>query len=421
MKSFKIVVFIFVFLTFGVPFKNIAQKPRQIDHPYVIMLSMDAFRWDYAEKLNLKNLKAIASEGVTCKALIPCFPSVTFPNHYSIATGLYPDHHGLVQNNFYDSVLKAKYSIGNRKAVENGKFYGGEPIWVTAEKQGVKSASYFWVGTEAPIQNIQPSIWKKYDHTFPYNQRLDSVLSWLDLPESKRPHLITWYIPEPDEVTHDFGPYSSEANKMIYSLDSLVGAFFAKIKSHPLADKINIIIVSDHGMSLLSEEKTEFFDDYIKKEWIQFSNGHNPQYNFTPYPQFIDSVITGLQKAKHLRAWKKQNVPVYLHYGTNYRIGDIVIVADSAWSMKWRNDKPIGKGTHGYDPTNSDMYGIFYAYGPAFQKGYVANAMQNIEIYNLICKILKLNPAPNDGNLGNVRQLLLPENKKHKVKPNHIR
>ncbi|MCF7802192.1 MAG: ectonucleotide pyrophosphatase/phosphodiesterase, partial [Candidatus Marinimicrobia bacterium] len=202
-------------------------SPRQ--KPYVVMLSLDGFRWDYAAKVPTPNLDYIAANGVQADAMIPSFPTKTFPNHYTLATGLYPDHHGIIQNTFYANDLQAGYSIGNREAVENGAFYGGEPIWITARKQGLKTASYFWVGSEADVQGLHPDIWKIYEHNFPFESRVDSVIAWLQLPEAIRPQLIMYYFHEPDAVGHHAGPDSPETTQMVMKLDSLVGRFLNQL------------------------------------------------------------------------------------------------------------------------------------------------------------------------------------------------
>lgn len=369
------ILFIFIIFLTGLFFlQSLCTKQNKSSLPYVVMLSLDGFRWDYTDKVPTPNLDYIAKNGVKASSMQPSFPSKTFPNHYTIATGLYPDHHGIVQNSFYDPEMDAYYSIDNRTAVENGDFYGGEPIWVTAEKQGVKSASYFWVGSEAPVQGIYPSIWKRYDHHFPFEARIDSVIAWLQLPEKRRPHLITWYIHEPDGWGHIYGPDNEELKPKIIYLDSLVGIFINKIDQLPNKDQINIIITSDHGMGMISKDRVVYLDDYINPVWMDTLLGNNPTYMFAPKEGYIDSVYFALKKSGHLQVWKKSEIPEHLHYGKHSRVMEIVAAADSSWSIVLRkdleNDDYFG-GTHGYDPGNKDMHAIFYACGPAFKKGYV--------------------------------------------------
>lgn len=386
------------------PEKNDANIDKR---PYVVVLSLDGFRWDLVDKYNLLNLKQMAQRGVKAKSLIPCYPTKTFPNHYSIATGLYPDNHGIVQNNFFAPDLNKEYSIGNKTAVKNPDFYKGEPIWATAEKQEVKSASYFWVASEAPIMGVLPSITKHYNQKLPFGQRADSVIAWLQLPEEKRPHLIMWYIHQPDWDMHDYGPESSEVEKQVRQLDSLVGAFNQKLMKLSNFDKINFIVLSDHGMGTIYENQYVLLDDYIKKDWCKTINGGNPVFIIRADSGFYDSIYFNLKKAEHLKVWKTENLPPDYHYGKNKRIGDFVVEADSAWSIYWKDSRKDFNGTHGYDNKNTDMHGIFYAYGPDFKQNYIAEPFYNIHIYPLIARILKLQPAKTDGDLNKVKSLLI--------------
>ena len=378
---------------------------------YVVMLSLDGCRWDYPQLADMPNLESLARRGVKIESLQPAFPSKTFPNHYSLVTGLYPDHHGIVQNTFYAPDLDSYYSLSDRRAVENGAFYGGEPIWVTAEKQGLKTASFFWVGSEAPVQGIQPSYWKRYEHDFPYAARVDTVIAWLQLPEKERPRLITWYYPEPDGVGHHYGPESQQVREKLMFLDSLIGDFLQKLAKLPIADQVNVIVTSDHGMARISGDKAIYFDDYIQTTWLDTALGSNPVWMLDVKPEYVDSVYLGLKKAAHLMTWKRDSIPENLHYGTNDRVTDIVVAADLDWSIGWRRSEVapgyVG-GTHGYDPRFKEMHAIFYAAGPAFKIGYVNPSVENVNIYPLLARILGLNPAATDGSLQPVSRMLKP-------------
>ncbi len=379
---------------------------------YVVMLSLDGFRWDFTQLADMPNLESIARNGVKVESLQPSFPSKTFPNHYSLATGLYPDHHGIVQNSFYDPDMNAYYKLSDRSAVENGDFYQGEPIWVTAEEQGLKTASFFWVGSEAPVQSTYPSIWKQYDHHFPYAARVDSVISWLSLPEKKRPRLITWYYPEPDGVAHEFGPESPEVKAKIEYLDSLIGDFLQKLADLPIADQVNVIVTSDHGMTRISGDKVIYIDDHIQSTWLDTSLGSNPVWMLDTKAEFTDSVYQHLKQIPHIQIWKKDSIPDRLHYGGNSRVMDLVVTADLHWSLGFRDREwsinYVG-GTHGYDPHYKDMHAIFYASGPAFKHGYVHPTVENVNLYPLLAKILDVTPAKTDGSLEKMSRMLKPK------------
>lgn len=388
---------------------NIAEEKQttteKVSKPYVVMLSLDAFRWDYPDMYNTPNLDSIANVGVKAKSIQSCFPSKTFPNHYSMATGLHPDNHGIVLNRFSDSIL-GEFKLSNRDAVSNPGFYGGEPIWVTAENQGVKSACYFWPGSEAPIKGVYPDVWKKYEEEVPFEDRLDSVISWLKKPSDIRPHLILWYMHEPDDVGHGFGPFADETKRTVEYLDSLVGVFCYKLNQLPIADSVNIIFTADHGMGEISADRTVKLSEHINKEWISDVKGGNPVYFIQPKAEFLDSVYNSLSVIPNMKCWKKNEIPERLVYGKNVRILDLVCVADSAWSIVWDKASYSVGGTHGYDPFNTDMHAIFYADGPAFKENYVHPTFTNINIYPLITEILSLKPAEIDGDLEGVRGML---------------
>lgn len=379
-----------------------AQSPA----PYVVMLSMDGFRWDFPDRWPTPNLDRIAAAGVKASSLQPSFPSKTFPNHYTIATGLYPDHHGIVDNSFYDPASGKHFSISDRQSLTDPMFYGGEPIWVTAEKNGILSASFFWVGSEAPIKGIRPTYWKKYNHDISFRQRIDTVIYWLNLPAEKRPHLILWYMEQPDGIEHDEGPDGEGTRRMVMHLDSLVGVFLDKIESLPIAGQVNIIITSDHGMGSISPDRCTNLKQYIDYRWFDEIEGHSPNLTLKVKNEFADTAWKALSVIPHLTAWKHGEVPDSLHYGTNPRTLDFIVVADSAWQFTMTGKVMRSLGAHGYNPYNKDMHAIFYAKGPAFKAGYKQQTFENTDIYPLICKILNIPPAPVDGKLEKVSEML---------------
>ena len=407
MKRFRflIVCIALTGLAFSLLFHTSCKNSHNSDQPYLVVLSLDGFRWDYPQMYNTPNLNRMAEEGVRAEALIPCFPTKTFPNHYSIATGLYPDHHGIIQNGFTDSALGV-YEISNRASVMNAAFYGGEPIWVTAEKQNVKSAAFYWVGSEAPVQGMYASIWKTYEHNFSFTARIDSVITWLQLPEKNRPHLIMWYIHQPDEIAHQEGPLSESTGKMVSYLDSLVGVFRTRLEALPIAGKVNFIVLSDHGMGELAEERTLYLDELVPRYWLSAASGRDIHLNLQATPAYKDSLYNRLKRVQHLNVWKKEEVPARLHYGTHPRIYDLVVAADSLWNIKITRTDGYDKGGHGYDNRNTEMHGIFYASGPAFRKGVTLPRFENVNLYSLFAEVLKVTPAANDGNLEPVRGAL---------------
>ncbi len=366
---------------------------------YVVLVSFDGFRWDYPDLYNTPNLDKLAARGVKADRMIPSFPTKTFPNHYTLATGLHPGNHGLVNNTFYAPDLDLMYRMGDRSAVENGAFYGGEPIWVTASKQGLVTGSFYWVGSEAPVKGMQPTYWKRFDDSVPFATRIDSVVKWLDYDEARRPRLVTLYYEEPDSKAHGAGPVSEETGKMVEHVDSLIGVLITKLDRLPIARKINLIILSDHGMGQLSPDMYVNLGSIIPQEKIVMSLGGNPTYNMDLVDEYIPTALADLNAVEGVTAWHRDSVPERLHYRNHIRIPDIVVVADSGWSIGMRPDGSSYRGgTHGYDNFNSDMHAIFYAAGPAFKRGSRLEELHNVDIYNIVAALLSVKPEPNDGN-----------------------
>lgn len=404
MSKFTFIAILFSLLLSSCSFFNSQNTTTESNEkPILVVLSLDGFRWDYPDSVSTPNLDKIAEIGVKAKSMQASFPTKTFPNHYTIATGLYPNNNGIVNNTFKDTKRDLTYSIGNREAVTDGAFYDGEPIWNTAEKQNVKAATFYWVGSEADIQKMRPSIWKIYEHDFPFEQRIDTVISWLEKPIETRPQLIMWYMHEPDGVGHKFGPFAKETNQEVHYLDSLVGVFMNKLEHISIANKVNVIILSDHGMGKISPDKQIFLDQLLKKEWISDITGANPMYNIKANENCLDSIFLSLNSISGLTIYKTDDIPERLHYGSNPRTLDLVAVADSSYSLFLNsNRKYNGLGTHGYDNKNTDMDAIFYAYGPAFKKGYTLDRFENVSLYPLFCKILQLKESANDGKIDQV-------------------
>ncbi len=381
-------------------FQSRTQQPGgNPDDTYLVVLSMDGFRWDYAGRVATPNLDYIAQNGVIAEYVIPAFPSNTFPNHYTMATGLYPDNHGIVNNNFYCPELDMTYRMRDRESVENGIFYGGEPVWVTAEKQGVTSASYFWVGSEAPVQGIQPTYWKTYTTADPFGDRIDTVAYWLQLPEEQRPRLVMFYFHEPDSQGHRTGPDSREIDELVMELDSLVGVFIQKMKELPIADRLNIIVTSDHGMTERSMERYIDLEKYIERDWIDIAFGGNPVMFWRPVEGMKDRVYNALKDVENMYIWRAGELPERLNFGHNPRALDLVVLADSGWSIGW--GEPVERfytgGGHGWDNAKKDMHTIFYAMGPAFRENHVHPPIETVDLYPLITRIMGLEPAKVDG------------------------
>ena len=373
---------------------------------YTVIISLDGLRWDYAECYDMPFFDRLAKEGV--KAIMqPSFPTKTFPNHYTLATGLYPDHHGIIANTFRLRDSGAKYKIGGDEA-RKGKNYGGDPIWLTAKRQGVKTATVYWVGSDVKIKGEYPTYWQDYQKKplLKPQERVDKVIELLLMPEDKRPHLVMCYFEEPDHAGHSHGPNSKQTRRAIENLDSLLWTLWARIKALPeIGNKVNLIITGDHGMAWLSEIRVVRSDQYIKEEWVEHFDGDNPALIYTTKPEYADSIVNALQGVDHIRAWKRGELPEYLHYGTSVNMSNVVVMPDLGWVF--RNNTKVHGGTHGWDNTMSDMQVGFRAIGPDFKIGYVRpGTFRNVCIYPLLAHLLGITPEPNDGNLQEVSDML---------------
>lgn len=398
-KMKSILTFSFCLLSFV--FK--AQEPN-----YVVMLSLDGFRADYIEKYQPPNIIEIAQKGVRVQKMQPSNPTKTFPNHYTLATGLYPDHHGLIGNAFYAPDLKKEYKLSDRKSVENGDFYGGEPIWNTAQKAGLKTASFFWVGSEAKINNRQPDIWKKYNSRISFEQRVDSVISWLKRPQKIRPQLIMLYYNEPDHSGHNYGPDSPQVAKQVKYVDEKVGELYRKLMALPIASQINFILVSDHGMRSISEDKQIVLSKHLPSKWVKGIYGSNPVYTIRTAEGYRDSVYQKLKKIKHLKVYLKGKAPKFLHLANHSRTGDMMVLAKKGYSLlaqQAAGQRKFG-GTHGYLNTDPQMSALFVATGNVFKQNYTKRKIKNVDVYNLVAHILNIQAAPNDGKFRRVKNLL---------------
>jgi len=376
---------------------------------YVLLVSMDGFRADYLEIIDTPNFDKMAKNGVQSEGLKPIFISKTFPNHYSIATGMYAESHGLIANSFFASDLDKHYSIRDRESVENGDFYGGEPIWVTAERQGVKTASYFWVGTEAAVAGVYPSISKRYDQKVPFDDRIDSVMTWFSLPMSHRPRLIMLYFHEPDWTGHEYGPSSAETVDQIQRMDGIMGTIMEKAEKLSIADKLNVLVVSDHGMTELNQEHIIDLSAYTDFSDVTMTGAGPTVFLSSDSRKRLTTVYNDLQQLPNAQVYWKRDIPKRWHYRDHERIPEILIVAEEGWTLMPMGHGPeMPKGDHGYDNELTSMQAIFVADGPAFKSGYSRKVFENIHIYPLLAHILGLEPyAEIDGDLDVVKDLLV--------------
>ena len=365
---------------------------------YVILISFDGFRYDYTDRVETPNFDYLEKWGVKAKSLKPIFPSFTFPNHYSIATGCYANKHGILGNEFKTGL--GRYSYKNKNTVQDAKWYGAEPIWVTAEKNGIITATYFWVGSEAPIGGYYPTYYKNYQNGIDPKKKVDQAMNWLELPVNERPRLICLYFNEPDHAGHIFGANSKEVNEQIKESDNILGYLLRSLTKLDIYNRTNILIVSDHGMVDVSKEKVINIDDFNISGVI---DGKGPVMNIITQDEFLITIPNVKVVSSLENNDLNYNNPIY----------DFLLIADEGWMM-YTNDHleeydgklPI-KGMHGYNPDNMNMHAIFYAYGPRFKKAMEIDTFELIHIYPILCELLEISPYKDiDGRLEVLKPIL---------------
>ncbi|MBE4947243.1 alkaline phosphatase family protein [Chryseobacterium culicis] len=385
--------------------------------PYVIMISTDGFRYDYARKYNAENLLKLANGGVKAEAMIPSYPSITFPNHWSLITGLYPSHHGLIDNFFYDYKRKDSYAMSSKKNAEDGSWYGGIPLWGLAEKQGMVSASLMWVGSASDAGGMRPTYYYPYHEKFTPGEKVEKVVNWLKLPEDKRPHFITLYFPEVDGSGHHCGPDAKETENAVHLIDQAVGDLVQKVNDLGLKN-VNFVFVSDHGMIKVDcgtplEIPALLFD----KNRFDFYNSQTLLRVYVKNPDEVKKVYKELKAntTGDYEVYLDKKLPKYLHFATRddqyNRIGQILLIP-KAPKIFLEKGKKSSVGKHGYNPkTVPEMKATFFAWGPEFKNNLVIGEFANINVYPLVAEVLGLKiDQPVDGKL-KVLQGILKEKK----------
>lgn len=403
MKSYFSKILLFLLLLPITQF-SIAGNGKTNNKNYTVIVSLDGFRWDYPRLHHTPNLNEIARRGVSA-IMRPSYPSSTFPNHYTLVTGLVPDHHGIVNNSFWDRENGRQYSMGDSLTRNNPDYYRGEPIWITAEKQGVTAGSLYWVGSNIDIRGMYPTYYKVWakEPRLSFAERIDTALVWLNKPEKERPRLITLYMEEPDGAGHRSGPHGNETHAIVQTMDSLIGVLMEGIEALPFSSQVNLIVTSDHGMTDISSERFINANDYLRPEWYNHIVGSNPSSIFCS-ESYQDSIYNLLSGIDHIRVFKKEDIPARLNYGTNENIGDLIVIADCGWQFGFNPSR--AKGAHGYDTACSDMHVIFFAYGPNFKKNYKGKIFDNTALYSLMAVLLGIEPAVTDGDIKQITQFL---------------
>jgi predicted AlkP superfamily pyrophosphatase or phosphodiesterase len=381
--------------------------------PHLVLISIDGFGWNFQDRFDTPVLDAMAADGVRAAGLVPVFPTLTFPNHYSIATGLYPVRHGLVGNRFRSADGERWYSLGDRSAVEDGSWYRGEPIWVTAEKNGMVSAAFFFVGTEAAIGGYRPTYWNAYNESVPGEQRVDQVLEWLAMPADRRPHLVTLYFDDVDTATHRSGIASPPSIESIGRVEGYLERLRSGIAELPVADDVYLVVVSDHGLAAYRPGVTPFaIDEVVNLDGIK-SVDHGAVsflYFDTPDPARASAICELINEVwRHGQAVAPDGAPSSWHLGDGAGFADVIVQADPRYAvMSSRSHaRQFSMGDHGWSPEFRDMHGMFLATGPGLPKGRRIGRIDAVDVYPLMLEILGLPaPGPIDGDGGDLIPLL---------------
>jgi predicted AlkP superfamily pyrophosphatase or phosphodiesterase len=394
--------------------------PEQQAKPYVILVSLDGFRYDYPRIYHAPNLDGLAARGASAPdGMIPAYPSITFPNHYTIVTGLYPEHHGIVANVFYDPARKQVYSYKDAQTVNDGTWYGGTPLWVLAEQHGMRSACFFWPGSEANILQTLPTYYMKYDAKYPNRQRVEQVLAWLQLPAERRPHFITLYFSDVDSAGHAHGPDSPEVAAAVREVDDEIGRLVEGVKKLNL--RVDVIVVADHGMAKAEGDwinLSDYFDTGLLEKGVE-------SFMYPRSEEAAAKIYAALDgKSEKFKVYRNEQVPPGLHFDGNLREGDPVVVATGPYLIRVNAPPvapvdpmhPVGPplGMHGYDPAHmAEMKAIFFAAGPDIRPGEKVAPFENVNLYPLVARILgldisQLQTGNVDGDLKVLQGILVP-------------
>jgi predicted AlkP superfamily pyrophosphatase or phosphodiesterase len=361
----------------------------------LILVSIDAFRADYLQKFKPPHLLKLATDGVHAEKMIPMFPSMTFPNHQTIITGLRPEHHGVIHNNFYDSERKQFFAF-NKYKPEDTFWWGGEPIWATAVKQGLRADCMFWPGTGVKMSGVLPTEFRAFEMNPSPHDCIGQVLKWLDEPAEKRAQLLMTYFHHVDSAGHHTGIDSPQTAEAVKQVDDAIGELVDGIHQRNLDNVANLVIVSDHGMQSISTNRMIALGDFVDLEKVQvdFSGAVA---GLRPLDGNVDALYDAFKsKEKHFHVYRRENMPARFHFTENLRIPPVIVLADDGWYLRTKY-LTSNKATHGFDPELDSMGATFIASGPAFEHGVTLKPFENVHIYNLLCATLSLNPAPNDG------------------------
>jgi predicted AlkP superfamily pyrophosphatase or phosphodiesterase len=381
-------------------------------HQSVLLVSLDGFHPDYLDRGLTPTLQQLADEGVRARWLTPSFPTKTFPGHYTMVTGLVPDRHGIVDNNMVDAKL-GRFALHDRAAVGDGRWWGGEPIWVGARRAGLRSATLFWPGSEAAIGGVRPNEWQRFDAAVSQEARVDQVLAWLERPPRRRPHLVTMYLEGIDSAGHAHGPDSPQVDAALAAADAALARLLEGLAARGLAEAVNLVIVSDHGMAALEPDQHLLLENLVDPALVEVVS-LSEIFSVNPRPGQDAAVAAALLPPRDgLDCYRREATPTAWDYGTHPRVPAFVCQLHEGWRIgrsepfnPWPGRSAGNRGAHGFDPASPSMRALFVGHGPAFQRGLLVEPFANVHVYPLLAALLGIEPAPGDGDPAVIAPLL---------------
>ncbi len=404
----KVLLFPLLFITSAI-FISCTEQPSERVDTKVLLISVDGFMNAYLDRNDTPNFDRFISEGVKAEKMIPIFPTKTFPNHFSLVTGLFVENHGIISNSFPDENLEGHFSYGPQDSENDERWWQGEPIWIAVENQGKTSATMFWPGSEASFDGVRPTRWKDYDGSFENSARIDTVMSWLDPAGDVNADFATLYFSHVDSEGHSHGPNSVEVDRAVVNADSLLGYLMEQVEAKGLTNNLDILITSDHGMAELSEDKVIFLDEIIDLDDVEVIDW-SPVALLQPIEGKKEDVYNSLKEnEENFRVYYRDDLPSEYGFSSHPRIPEIIMMADVPYSITSRSffeSRGLIAGTHGYDHLAPEMATSFFAKGPSIMEGETIAPFQSIHIYELMTEMLQINPSPNDGSLDSLRHVL---------------
>ncbi|PPQ92830.1 hypothetical protein CVT25_004318 [Psilocybe cyanescens] len=404
----------------------------------VLIVSIDGLRADYLDRGLTPHLLDLSKKGLRAKSMKPIFPTLTFPNHWALMTGLHAESHGIVANNFWDPVTGEEFHYNRISSAWISSWWLGEPMWETAEKAGVTAANLM-PGPPQTTSGASSTYFVPWKDKVPLGDKLDQILDWIDLPLDKRPQLIMAYEPSLDQAGHATGPYSKRVNQTLVQVDLFAKNLHDSIAARNLTEIVDIVFVSDHGMTDTSHPEPVYMDDILGEEGvaaISHEDGWPSMglrfHQHTNVSKHLDALLQASDKnPEKFQVYTHETMPERYHFANNERIAPVYVVPKIGYILTTHaeGDTGMSKGNHGYDNEAPSMQAMFVAHGPfsiqakaqhqrrsriahlsarasegwhsTSDDAYVMKSFQNVEIYNLVMKLLGINnPSNNNGTVG---------------------